>query len=106
MLRRRAARVRARPAGDGAACTAILERCDSIVDAVNYHLLSDLAVCADLAMATVRCGAYNVRANLADIPDETERRRVEGATTELLTHAAALIQRVAPRIWARHGQGA
>src|SRR3954466_3104295 len=35
---------------------AVLERCDALVDKVNVYLLSDLAVCAELAMATVRCG--------------------------------------------------
>ncbi len=33
---------------------AILESADKLVDIVNPHLLSDLAVCAELAMATVR----------------------------------------------------
>jgi oligopeptide/dipeptide ABC transporter ATP-binding protein len=38
-----------------------------VVDVVNVYLLSDLAVSADLAMATVRCAVYNVRVNLADV---------------------------------------
>ena len=33
----------------------------------NPWLLSDLEVCGELALATVRCGRYNVRANLSDL---------------------------------------
>ena len=84
---------------------AILELCDRVVNFVNPHLLSDLAVCADLAMATVRCAIYNVRVNLPDVTDDAERQRFEAATSELLAKAAVLIQQVAPRIWVRHGQG-
>ncbi len=46
---------------------AILETIDGIAMFVNPWLLSDLAVSADLAMATVRCAIYNIRANLADV---------------------------------------
>jgi formiminotetrahydrofolate cyclodeaminase len=84
---------------------AILELCDRVVNFVNPYLLSDLAVCADLAMATVRCAIYNVRVNLPDVADDDERHRFEAATSELLAKAAVLIQQVAPRIWVRHGQG-
>ena len=93
------------PQAMGAACTAILERCDAIVDVVNYHLLSDLAVCADLAMAATRCSVYNVRVNLGDLTDGAERERIETATERVLFHAAAVIQRVSGRIWERHVKG-
>ena len=43
------------------------------VDA-NPWLLSDLEVCGELALATVRCGRYNVRANLDNCePAEAQR---------------------------------
>src|SRR5687767_9037217 len=93
------------PQAMGAACTAILERCDAIVDKVNYHLLSDLAVCADLAMAATRCSVYNVRVNLGDLTDGAERERIETATERVLMHAATVIQRVSGRIWERHVRG-
>ena len=93
------------PQAMAATGVAVLGVCDRVADFVNVHLLSDLAVCADLAMATVRCGLYNVRANLGDITDDAESQRVETSTAELLIHATELIQRVAPRIWARSGQG-
>ena len=41
----------------------------------NKWLLSDLAICGELAMATIRCGAINVAANLADVR-EVDRARL------------------------------
>ena len=42
------------PQAMGAAALAILELCDRLVDKVNHFLLSDLGVCCELAMASVR----------------------------------------------------
>ena len=94
------------PQAVGATAVAILEICDKMINFVNFHLLSDLAVCADLAMAAARCAVYNVRVNLSDVADPQERQRIELAIGQLLTRAAGLIQRVGPRIWGRHAQGA
>jgi len=85
---------------------AILELCERVVGVVNYYLLSDLAVCADLAMATVRCAIYNVRVNLGDISDEEDRKSIESTTDQILKHALGIIQRVAPGIWMRYGREA
>ena len=93
------------PQAIAATAVAVLELCERVVNFVNPWLLSDLAVCADLSMATVRCAVYNVRVNLPDVTDAAERQRIEGATFELLSRAGLLIQQVSPRIWARHGQG-
>ncbi len=87
-----------------ATCVALLDRCDQVVDKVNHYLLSDLAVCADLAMATARCAAYNVRVNLTDLEDPADRQSIETAVNSLLTRATILIQRVSKRIWERHAQ--
>ena len=93
------------PQAIAATASAILVLCDRLVDKVNYYLLSDLAVSADLAMATVRCAVYNVRVNLPDVSDAGERQSYESSMNQVLTHAALLIQRVSPRIWARHAEG-
>jgi glutamate formiminotransferase/formiminotetrahydrofolate cyclodeaminase len=93
------------PQAIAATAIAILELTDKVVNFVNYHLLSDLAVCADLAMATARCAIYNVRVNIAEIPDPADRRAIESSIGQLMSHAAVLIQQVSPRIWARHSQG-
>jgi formiminotetrahydrofolate cyclodeaminase len=78
----------------------ILGVADSIVDVVNRYLLSDLAVCCELAMATTRMAVYNVRVNLADI-DVEKRKGIEETCERLLSRATVLIRRVIPRIWER-----
>lgn len=93
------------PQSVGATAVAILGLCDRLVEMCNHYLLSDLAVSADLAMATVRCAVYNVRVNLVDVTDPAERQRIESDMGQVLSHAAMLIQRVSPRIWARHAEG-
>ena len=93
------------PQSIAATAAAVLGLCDRLVDASNRFLLSDLAVSADLAMATVRCAIYNVRVNLADVTDPAERQKIEAQIGQVLAHAAVLIQRVSPRIWARHAEG-
>lgn len=90
------------PEAMAATSVAILELTDRVANFVNPYLLSDLAVCADLAMATVRCAIYNVRANLPDIKDPADRSCIESTIRSLLSRGASLIQQVAPRIWERH----
>ena len=92
------------PQAMGAAALAVLELADRLVDKVNHYLLSDLAVCCELAMATVRCAVYNVRANLPDVTDPADRQKIELTSGQLIAHATPLIQRAVPRIWARHAK--
>ena len=94
------------PQSTAAAAVGVLELCDRVVNFVNIYMLSDLAVCADLAMATVRCAVYNVRVNLPSVTDPADRQKIESTTSQMLSRAAAAIQRVGPRIWERHGRGA
>jgi len=93
------------PEAIAATGVAILEVCTRIVDHVNRYLLSDLAVCADLAMATTRCALYNVRVNLPDLTDRKLRREAEESIEKILSHAKTHIQRVGPRIWERQVDG-
>ena len=93
------------PEAMAATGVAILELCDRAVNFANYYLLSDLAVSADLAMATTRCAIYNVRVNMKELTEEDDRRRIESSISQMLQRAAELIQRVSPRIWARDSQG-
>ena len=67
----------------------------------NKWLLSDLAVCAELATATARCAAYNVRINLADLSDTKERAKLAREADELIRHAVERVTRVIPAIWKR-----
>lgn len=93
------------PESMAATGVAILERCDRLITFVNFHLLSDLAVCADLAMACIRCAIYNVRANMSSLDDAEDRRKAESLVGKILGRAVLLIQGIAPRIWDRQAQG-
>lgn len=84
---------------------AMLDLVHRLVDRVNYHLLSDLAVCAELAMATVRCGIYNVRVNLPELSDPADRLQIAETLDHIHTRARDVIQRTMPRIWDRHRKG-
>ncbi len=89
------------PQAMAATAVAILDLVDKVGDKVNPYLLSDLAVCAELAMATTRCAVYNVRVNLNDVTDDAERRRFEVSNARTLSRATTLIQRALNRIWSR-----
>jgi formiminotetrahydrofolate cyclodeaminase len=80
---------------------AVLERCDALVDKVNVYLLSDLAVCAELAMATVRCGVYSVRVNLPDVTDPADKASFRTTMDTMRSRATMLVQRLMPRLWRR-----
>jgi formiminotetrahydrofolate cyclodeaminase len=84
---------------------AMLELVDNLVEKVNRHLLSDLAVCAELSMAAARSALYNVRVNLPEVGDVQQCRMIESMDQQLLDRAGALIQRVMPRIWGRVSKG-
>lgn len=72
---------------------ALLELFDRIAVKTNKHLLSDLAIAADLAMATVRCSIHNIRVNLADLDDPAERANFERDNQQMLARGlAAIIQ--------------
>ena len=93
------------PEAIAATAASILDLCQGLVPIVNYYLLSDLAVCADLAMATVRCGIYNVRVNLADVTDPADRERIESTLSSIFSRSLSLIQKVSPAIWSRNREG-
>jgi formiminotetrahydrofolate cyclodeaminase len=84
-----------------ATAAAVLELCERVTPIVNKYLLSDLAVCAEMAMATVRCGAYNVRVNLADVSEASERKHLHDSTEILIQKCVKIIERTMPAIWAR-----
>jgi len=89
------------PQAVAATAVAVIELCERIAAKVNQYLVSDLAVCVELSMATARCATYNVRANLPDVPEQSERDHIERATVKLLSHATQTLQRAMPKIWAR-----
>jgi len=89
------------PEAIGATALAILKICNDVPAIANPWLLSDLAVSADLAMATIRAASYNVRVNLSGVTDTAARQRYEQETSQLVAHGVALIQQVIPAIWSR-----
>jgi formiminotetrahydrofolate cyclodeaminase len=91
------------PQAIAATAVSILMVCDRVVDKVNPWLLSDLAVCCDLATATARCASYNVRVNLASLEEPKRRDSYSAETDRILAHAIELIRRVSPKIWGRIG---
>jgi glutamate formiminotransferase/formiminotetrahydrofolate cyclodeaminase len=91
------------PQAIGTTAAAILDLSNQIAHKVNKLLLSDLAVCAELSMATVRCAAYNVRVNLPQVTDQTERRHFEQSAARMVADAGNVIREAIARIWARQG---
>jgi formiminotetrahydrofolate cyclodeaminase len=89
------------PQSMAATAIALLGVCERVADFVNWYLLSDLAVCAELAMATARCAACNVRVNLPEVKDAAEREKIESELTQMLARGVEAIQRVIPHIWSR-----
>ena len=94
------------PQAMGATALAVLQLADRLVDKVNPYLLSDLAVSCELAMATIRCAVYNVRANLPDVTDPSDKKTMEQTAQKLIDHALPVIGRAVPAIWKRHANPA
>ena len=81
----------------GATAVAILSVADAVVDLSNKYLLSDLAVCCELAMACARSAVHNVHANLADV-DKRQSDELAAWCDAELARAVAIVQRLMPRI--------
>jgi formiminotetrahydrofolate cyclodeaminase len=94
------------PQSIAAAALAVLDIADSVAELANVRLLSDLAVSADLAIATVRCAVHNIRANLPMIVDTTERDGIDAGASQLLNRAKAAIQAFEPKFQRRFLAGA
>src|SRR4051812_17513956 len=86
------------PQAMAAASVAMLELADRLIDKVNHYLLSDLAVCCELSMATIRCAAYNVRANLPHLTDSKARNEIDQTDRRFSERGVTLIRRTIPRI--------
>lgn len=84
---------------------AILHLSRPLVDKVNRYLLSDLAVSAELAAATVRAAAHNVRVNLPSFESAANRDRLAAETDALVASAVAAVRELVPAITARMAHG-
>jgi formiminotetrahydrofolate cyclodeaminase len=71
------------------------------VEQVNPYLLSDLAVCVELAMATVRAAICNVRVNLPSISDPSERKAARDFCDAMYSQSLNMVKQAIPKIWDR-----
>jgi formiminotetrahydrofolate cyclodeaminase len=88
-----------------AVALSLLELTGQATAKCNYYLLSDLAVAADLSMATLRCALHNVRINLPELADAQDRNRIQSEMDRLLKRGIVLIQQISPGIWTRYQSG-
>lgn len=80
------------PRAIGVTALSMLRIVEPIVEKSNKWLLSDLAVCVELAMATVRTAQYSVRANLGDV-DEGERAHLAAECDEHVRRGVELLRK-------------
>jgi len=84
------------PEAIGITALAILQVANRVVGTSNKWLLSDLAVCGELAMATVRCAVHNVRVNLPEVVDVTRRNSLADECDRLQDRALEEIKKLIP----------
>jgi len=77
-----------------ATCMSVLGILDELPGITNPHLRSDLAIAAVLAEAAARSAAWNVVANLPNLPDERTRQDLAEQCDSLLENAIATARRI------------
>ena len=83
------AAIRAPQAAAGFALN-VLSLCGTLKDKTNKHLLSDLAIAAVYAHATVHASEFNVRVNLPLLPNQQEAAALKESLAALVTKADTL----------------
>ena len=86
------------PLAIGATAHELLRVANRVVSQSNRWLLSDLAVSGELAIATVRCAAHNVRVNLHGISDARERESLARECERMVAQAVIEIRALIPTI--------
>ena len=86
-----------------ATAIALLATADACVEISNRYLLSDLAVCCELAIAAARSGIHNVRANFGTL-DAGQRATLDKWCDVELSRAVDLVRKTMPRITAAMAQ--
>jgi formiminotetrahydrofolate cyclodeaminase len=81
------------PLAIGTAALQILKIANRVAKTSNRWLHSDLAVCGELAMATVRCAIHNVRVNLPELSAE-DRAKYEADCERLHVDAVDQVKRL------------
>ena len=75
------------PHTTAALAAATLDRCLALLDKTNKFLISDLAIAATYAHATVHASEFNVRINLPLLPNQEEAATLRQNLTDLATKA-------------------
>lgn len=70
----------------------VLKSANEIAPMINRQLSSDLAVCGELAMATLRSALHSVRINLPELDDQSEIKRLNDEADHLLKRAVQQIK--------------
>lgn len=81
------------PQAIGTTALQILKIANRVARTSNRWLHSDLAVCGELAMATVRCAIHNVRVNLPELSPE-DRAKYEADCERLHVDAVDEVKRL------------
>lgn len=81
------------PQAIGTTALQILKIANRVAGTSNRWLHSDLAVCGELAMATVRCAIHNVRVNLPELSPE-DRARYQSDCERLHMDAVCEVKRL------------
>lgn len=89
------------PQGIASTAAAVLEQARRVAPIANRWLLSDLAVCVELAMATVRAAVCNVRVNLGQVTDPAERSKLTRWAEDITARSVEIVRETMPRIWQR-----
>lgn len=85
------------PRAIAATAVALLDRVEAVMPMANKYLLSDLAVCVELAMATLRTAIHCVKVNLPDQP-EARRTGISAECDAELNRAVQIVRRVMQRL--------
>lgn len=90
------------PQAIGATSLAVLDLANRVAGTSNKYLASDLAVCGELAMASVRSAVHNVRANLGDVSADRQAE-LNADCDRLLTRGVASVQKLMAALAAARG---
>jgi formiminotetrahydrofolate cyclodeaminase len=86
-----------------AAGMGILLCASHVAQHANKHLLSDLAVCCELALAAIRCAAINVRVNLDELATP-DRAGIVREADDMVSRGTELLRRTMPILSRRPGK--
>lgn len=82
------------PRGIAGGALSVLKMANELTPIINRHLRSDLSVCGELAMATLRSSLHCVRINLPELDDPNEIRRLTNEADHLLKQGIEQVKKL------------